>query len=130
MTTWPAGWLPIRSPPRSNARVVCMLLGTIQFAAPENLDNESPHFGQPPGDVYSWSMVAVEVVTGALPWAGKNIGQVITKIYYLTAIKDEISYFKACLHRRASNYAFIRIRYFFYYYSLELRICVIRPFRH
>jgi serine/threonine protein kinase len=53
------------------------MLGTISHCAPENFDDESPHYGQPAGDVYSFGMVLFEIAVGVQPWEGRNIAQVM-----------------------------------------------------
>ena len=37
------------------------LLGTVQYTAPENFDDEGAGYAQPPGDVYSFGMLVFEV---------------------------------------------------------------------
>ena len=37
------------------------LLGTVQYTAPENFDDEGAGYAQPPGDVYSFGMLLYEV---------------------------------------------------------------------
>jgi serine/threonine protein kinase len=57
------------------------LLGTPAWTAPENFnDEDNPHYGQRPGDVYSFGCILFEMVTGATPWAGKNIGQICVAV--------------------------------------------------
>jgi hypothetical protein len=51
-------------------------LGTIGWMAPENGDDESPHYGKPPADMYSFAMLLFELVTGREPWDGRNLGQI------------------------------------------------------
>ena len=53
------------------------LLGTLNSAAPENFDDESPDHGQPPGDVYSMGLLLYEMATGEEPWAGKSIAKIV-----------------------------------------------------
>ena len=52
------------------------MLGSPLWTAPENFDDTSPHYGQPPADVYSLGVVGYELVTRQLPWPGLNIGEV------------------------------------------------------
>ena len=56
------------------------LLGTVQYTAPENFDDEGEGYGQPPGDVYSFGLLLLEMATGSTPWLGKNVGQVVAAV--------------------------------------------------
>ena len=57
------------------------ILGTVAYAAPENLDDPAaPDFGRPPGDVYGVGMVAYELATGREPWVGFTIGGMLAQV--------------------------------------------------
>ena len=49
------------------------MLGTVTHCAPENFDDESPHYGQPPGDIFSLGVLLYEMGTGLSPWAGRSM---------------------------------------------------------
>ena len=49
------------------------LLGSPNWTAPENLNEEGAQYGQPPADVYSFGMLLYEMACGAVPWGGRSI---------------------------------------------------------
>ncbi len=49
------------------------LLGTVNYTAPENFNDESAGYGQPPGDVYSLGLLLFEMASGKEPWAGRGM---------------------------------------------------------
>jgi len=57
------------------------VLGTLPYAAPENLGDEGgAHFGRPPGDVYSLGCLLLAMATGEEPWAGRTLGQIAAAV--------------------------------------------------
>ena len=56
------------------------MLGSPHWTAPENFDDESPDYAKPPADVFSLGMIGFELATRQLPWAGKNIGQIVSAV--------------------------------------------------
>ncbi len=56
------------------------LLGTYTIAAPENWNEKTKGYGQPPGDIYSLGLLLFEAAAGVEPWAGKSIMEVAVAV--------------------------------------------------
>ena len=56
-------------------------LGTPVYMSPEQADADNAAIG-PRSDVYSLGAVLYEMVTGTPPFAGANIGQILTKVIH------------------------------------------------
>ena len=56
------------------------LLGTVQWAAPENMSRKSPNKGQSPGDVYSFGMLLFEMCSGLLSWYSNSLPEVVMAV--------------------------------------------------
>ncbi len=56
------------------------LLGSIEWTAPENLNEEGAHYGQPPADVYSFGVLLFEMASGIMPWGGKSIVAIVDAV--------------------------------------------------
>ena len=51
-------------------------LGTLNYTAPESLDEESAHYGQPPADVYALGLVLAELAGAPEAWRGRGMMQI------------------------------------------------------
>ena len=51
------------------------LVATVQWAAPESLEDEFEN--SPESDVFSFGMIMYEVVTGLVPWDGKSVPKIM-----------------------------------------------------
>ena len=70
-----AGTLP-RTYSTGTARSAGMPWGTMQYMAPENMDDKSKYYRKTPSDLYSFAMLLFALVTGRAPWEGRNMGEI------------------------------------------------------
>jgi serine/threonine protein kinase len=56
------------------------LLGTYTYCAPENMDEQSAGYGQPPGDVFSLGVLLYEMSSGLVPWEGTSMVRVLDSV--------------------------------------------------
>ncbi len=48
--------------------------------APELMDDERPRFSRLPADVYALTILLLELITGAVPWAGRSDMQIMNAV--------------------------------------------------